>query len=567
MSIIHVRQIESTLQKLFAGKINIDDNQKKSEQQKNSDFLTRALAAFSISCVADLDSEKAAKSITDDYGDNGIDAIYFDERERNLVLVQTKWNSKGNGSIDRGDALKFLQGIRDLINAKFINFNEKINKRSEEIYEALSDANTKFTLIISYTGQGSIGEDIQEVFNSFLSEMNDPSEVISLRVLKQKDLHNMVVSASSGTPINFDLVMKDWGYIREPYVSYYGRVAAMDISKWMEDYHPRIFDKNIRLNLGITEINQGIVETLLKEPENFWYFNNGLTILCDTIKRKPIGGGSNETGIFECTNISIVNGAQTAGAISEANSKSPELLKNVTAMVRVISLENCPDDFANRVTRATNTQNRVEGRDFISLDPEQERLHMELKIDGIEYAFKAGYSITDKKEGFDLTEATIALACHYSELSYAILAKDKISQLWEDVNKAPYKSLFNGNLSGSKLWTIVKLHRAIEENLIAYKSQGRDSLIQVHGKRFLARQVFRKIDNINFEVPNYEAKIIEIQKILAETTIQAVALTISAVSELYPDSYPANLFRNREKCGSVELFVDNKWVNPASPIK
>lgn len=560
MSIIHVRQIESTLKKLFEGKINIDDNQNKSEQDKNSAFLTRALAAFSISCVVDLEPEKAASSITDDYGDNGIDAIYFDERDRNLVIVQTKWSSQGKGSIDRGDALKFLQGIRDLIDAKFENFNEKINQRSQEIYNALSDASTKFTIIISYTGQGSLGTDIQDVFHSFLSEMNDPSEVVSLRVLSQKDLHNMVVS-TSGSPINFDLAIKDWGWIREPYTSYYGRVSAIDVSKWMEDYHTRIFDKNIRLNLGTTEINQGIVETLLKEPENFWYFNNGLTILCDTVKKKHIGGGSHETGIFECTNISIVNGAQTAGAISEVNSKSPELLKNVTAMVRVISLENCPDGFANRVTRATNTQNRVENRDFISLDPEQERLHMELKIDGIEYAFKAGHSINDKQKGFDLTESTIALACHYPELSYAILAKDKISQLWEDVSRAPYKSLFNASLSGLKLWTIVKIHRQIEENLAIYESQGRDSLIKVHGKRFLARQVFRKIDNISVDTPNYETKIIEIQKILAETTVQAITLTILAVSELYTDSYPANLFRNREKCSSVESFVDDNWID------
>ena len=38
---------------------------------------------------------------------------------------------------------------------------------------------------------------------------------------------------------------------------------------------------NVRGFLGSTEINRGMEATLTREPEYFWYYNNGVTIVCD----------------------------------------------------------------------------------------------------------------------------------------------------------------------------------------------------------------------------------------------------------------------------------------------
>lgn len=43
----------------------------------------------------------------------------------------------------------------------------------------------------------------------------------------------------------------------------------------------RLFARNVRGFLGNTEINRGMEQTLRKEPEHFWYYNNGVTIVCD----------------------------------------------------------------------------------------------------------------------------------------------------------------------------------------------------------------------------------------------------------------------------------------------
>jgi len=562
MSIIHVQQIRAKLVSVFTNLIDLSDyedknvkDQDKHAKEKESAFLSRSLAAFTISAIGNLEPENAAKHVTDNYQDNGIDAIYFDDREKKLFLVQSKWHHDGRGSIDRGDCLKFINGVKDLIHLSFSKFNKKVNNLSKEITDALYDVDTRFVLLVSHTGHGSLGTDIQGDLDKFLSEMNDTSEIVEYKVLAQKQIHSLVVIGST-TPIDFDVTIKDWGQVREPYTSFYGRVEATEISAWMEKYYPRIFDPNIRSFLGKTDINSSISETLEKEPEKFWYFNNGITVLCDSIKKKPINGNSHDFGVFECTNVSIVNGAQTVGSIGSAYAKSPDALKDVTVMIRFISLEKCPDGFATRVTRATNTQNRVESRDFISLDPYQQELQTQLMLDGIEYNYKAGNTISNLNSGFEVVEAVVSLACFHSDLSYAVLAKDKISRLWEDVNKPPYKAIFNPSLSSIKLWKIVQIHRSIDNILNALKGADKAGTIPVHGNRFLARQVFRRLDLKNLDDPNSDIQ--DAVNKIPEMTTQLTGLVRQAISIQYPNSYPANLFRNREKCQNIESWLDSQ---------
>jgi len=77
MSKLIVNRIKNYLDKTFKGKIDISDlNPKISEEDKEKNFLSRALSAYSLTIEAIADVETAALSITDGFDDNGIDAIY-----------------------------------------------------------------------------------------------------------------------------------------------------------------------------------------------------------------------------------------------------------------------------------------------------------------------------------------------------------------------------------------------------------------------------------------------------------------------------------------------------------
>jgi hypothetical protein len=559
MSIIHVQQIKAQLKGLFDGLIDLSDCKGRLEAEQESFFLTRALAAFSLMHLADIKPTQAAKCVTDGGQDNGIDAILYDAAEQVLYLVQSKWKHGGKGSIERGEAQKFLVGVKDLVNNRFDRFNAKIQGRAQEIKQAIYSAQTHFSLVVAYTGQEPLSEEVQRDFDDFLSELNDPTDSVQMRILRQGDIHGIIASGTLGAPINLEVGLQDWGQVREPYQAYYGRVSATEVAAWWGTHYPRIFAPNLRMFLGFTEVNQSILDTLHSVPEHFWYFNNGITALCARIKKKPIGGSSHDSGIFECSDVRIVNGAQTAGALATAYRRNPQSLKDVTVTVRFISLEQCPDGFSTQVTRATNTQNRIERRDFVSLDPEQERLRTELQLDGIDYVFKSGDAPRDQARGFDIVEATVALACSHADVSHAVQAKREIGKLWEDIHKPPYLLLFNPSVNSRRLWLLVRILRAIDEELQVLRDskEGRKGMFPVHGNRFIAHWVYKHLSLDGLDEP--DADISDVIQQARQNTSATTECLIRAIDELFPDSYLASLFKNAKKCRQLNDRMEKIW--------
>ena len=58
-------------------------------------------------------------------------------------------------------------------------------------------------------------------------------------------------------------------------------MAGRDVGQMYNKIGKRLFARNIRGYLGDTDINNSMAETIKKEHNNFWYYNNGVTIVCD----------------------------------------------------------------------------------------------------------------------------------------------------------------------------------------------------------------------------------------------------------------------------------------------
>ena len=99
-------------------------------------------------------------------------------------------------------------------------------------------------------------------------------------------------------------------------------------------------------------MNAEISKTLTQRPENFWYFNNGITILAQDIQRRP-GPIDKSIGVFDCKRVTVVNGAQTVGTIGRSN-----IPIDSTAVVqaRIILVEDPEAQTGRLITRASNTQ-------------------------------------------------------------------------------------------------------------------------------------------------------------------------------------------------------------------
>jgi hypothetical protein len=563
MSVIHVGHIKNNVEARFGNLVDLADVATAQPQQKDSVRLTRSLAAFVLAELGGLDDIAAAQSVTDGTGDNGIDAVYYDAAEKNCFLVQSKWITSGNGSVEVGDVHKFIQGIRDLLDAQFSRFNAKMQAHKDKVFAALSDASARFTVVLAYTGEQPLSGDAQRPLEDFLTEMNSPTEVMGLRVLNQAALHAIVATGATADAVDLEVMLHDWGMVRQPYLSYYGQVAVSDIASWGA-FGVRLTSKNLRQFRGLTEVNEAIAKTLTVSSEKFWYFNNGITILCESLRKKPLGGNNNETGTFECQGASVVNGAQTVGTIVDVSKTNGAALQHARVLVRLVSLENCPEGFADDITRAANTQNRIEKRDFAALDPNQKRLRTELYLENQkEYAYQTGEQPPQGDSGCTLDEAAVALACKASDVSLAVQAKREVGMLYEDITKPPYTAIFNAGTTAKNLWQAVTVLRIVETELKLeqQKRTGKDQLIAIHGNRFVEHLVFQQLQRESAQNSGKSGTEARIRAVTGEMLDR----TIINVLALYLTAYPASLFKNASKCRDLAKRIQETLVAAVAP--
>jgi hypothetical protein len=309
MGIVQLNQIRTKINDGVGKQVDVSDA---NPGQEDALRLTRGLAAFAVMQLLDLDEATAAAAITDGYDDNGIDAVYVDVDSSRVYLVQSKWNNAGMGSPALGDVEKFLKGFADLINAEFDRFNAKLRAKQGDLENALADPNVQFVLVFAHSGTEALSDPAADAIGNVLKDVNDPIETASFMLLSQAELHAFLAHAVHGKAPDLTVTLHDWGSTQEPYAAYYGQVEASEVAEWFKSHNVKLFAKNLRQFLGRgSDVNDSLIDTLLNEPGRFWYFNNGITVLCETVAKSPKGGTSKKNGRFEFRGVSVVNGAQT----------------------------------------------------------------------------------------------------------------------------------------------------------------------------------------------------------------------------------------------------------------
>ena len=242
------------------------------------------------------------------------------------------------------------------------------------------------------------------------------------------------------------------------------------------------------------------------------------------------------------------------GSIISAIDGGANGFQRARVLVKIIDLEKVPPTFAAELTRAANTQNRIEKKDFAALDPEQDRLKTELLLECEKfYAYKTGDREPSPAEGCTLDDAAVALACAQKDVGLCVQAKREVGRLYDDIQQAPYKILFNPSLTALKMWRSVEVMRLVDEALKKQASrEGKDRLIAVHGNRFVLHLVFRSLGDYEGTSPeNFE----EMKKRIPELMLEALGKTTVAKEKQAVSSYPANFFKNATKCKELEVAI------------
>ncbi|BAK47836.1 hypothetical protein CXIVA_18690 [Clostridium sp. SY8519] len=547
---IKMRRVTNKLQEVFQNKVDMSDL----TMPNDNHFLTRTLAGLALMMKSGLDVDSSCSHITDNYHDMGIDSIYLDESQKMLFLVQSKWRNDGKGGVSQSEMHTFADGVSRIIDMDLDGANQKIIAERDNIEEALTSFGYQIQAVYIHTGDQKVNDYAFRPMKILLDHTNDEdNEILKFDEITLNDIYSYFAKGQGPEEISLDDVMiSNWGKISEPYSAYYGTISAATIGEWYQEYGNLLFAKNIRYYKGNTSVNDGMEQVLLHEPENFIFYNNGIKILCKSVKRKLKNATTNETGLFMLEGVSLVNGAQTTGTIGHVYLNHKEQTVKARVMIQIIDLSQATDEAAARITKLSNTQNRIENRDFASMDPVQEKIRQDLSFAHFSYLYKSGDDMTDPSCQLTFDEAIIAMACLNSDISYSATAKRNIGALSEDITKPPYKVLINAGINTNELLNSVMIVRYVDKELRKRKQElsGKERLVTIHGNRFIAYCVLQQLKkDVNFsDKPLYGEQLQNRTYKLVDSLIKPIT---DSIKEIFPDSYPANIFKNITKCKDI----------------
>ena len=553
--------LDSALDAEFAHLINGTGNSAV-EQKRN--FYSKAVAAFVLAHESGATPEQAAAASIDGGFDHGIDSVFV-AADNTLWLIQSKYIEAGRGEPDLGDVSKFRDGITDLIHGRFERFNQTLNAKAADIRRALSQDECRIRVVLSYTGT-AISEDRRHIFGDLERAFNGANPgFVRCFAYGLTTLHDIQLSAHSLEAIESEIELNDFGFVPGPYRAFYGRLSAKRLAELGVERGDALVERNIRRFKGSTAVNDGLTGTLKDEPQHFFYFNNGVTFLCDSMSEIHPRDAFRQTGRFRVRGLSIINGAQTVGAIAKEPIAHYDA-NPVEVLATFVCLENTPDAFGDRVTQYRNRQNAVDLQNFAALDEKQSSWKQTLALVGIEYIFKPGDNDPSPSSTvFSVQEAAPALACQQTVGDWAdfiIAAKTDRKRLFRKPafvgDAAPlsdaYSRLFTDSLTARELWRAVQISRFAEKTIRA-RANGETA----EDKEILLQGVWLAMHILSIKTQMWLGESITLtpqEETRLSVAIDAIAnqLVVSTKSQQW-NKQIRSVFENKSDCQTVKRLM------------
>lgn len=345
-------------------------------------FVHWFLRAFLVA-----DSEISARAVTGVSHDKGVDGIYIDDDSSKVFIFQGKFHQGLKPPLEkRNDVLSFarlaqkLAGVESEFRSYLKNIDPSVGQKLEKARNRIRRRH--FGLHLYYVTTGKCSSPLKDEAESEVRQANGR---VDISVLDRGEILTLLLDYLGGAapPVPYlDLRIDARGIVGSDGVvqrfdqtsgieSWVFTMAGTEIGALFDRSGDRLFARNIRGFLGDTAINRGIHDTLRDEPEHFWYFNNGVTIVCDKARKTAEHGQS----ILRVSNPQIINGQQTTRTLHSSKAK------RAAAIVRVISIPRDASKNQDRFERlvsnivaATNWQNAILPSDLRANDSRQVEL-------------------------------------------------------------------------------------------------------------------------------------------------------------------------------------------------
>ena len=474
-----------------------------SSREDLAQYGDNALGLFALALrfgSEDLDSI-AADSITDGSNDKKCDMIFVNNDEEVAVVAQCYFSTKDRPEAPANKASDLNTAVAWLLQRPVEELPERLRPSAEELRDAIrndSISEIQAWYVHNLPESENVEEELQTVEQTIKSAIETsfggkPLKASAHEIGRNRlddwyrdTLSPILVADSFNIPIKggFQLETDDWS-------SFSTAIPAKFLYRVYRKYKTRLFSANVRDYLGSrrsdANINHGIKSTAESEPENFWAYNNGLTILVHDFEDTQKGN----TRILKITGMSIVNGAQTTGSLG-----SLKRLPNDSILVPARFVKTSSEDVIHNVIQFNNSQNRVTASDFRSNDRTQKRLREEIgRIPRCEYqgGRRGGHGDAIRRQPNLIPSYTAgqALAAVSGEPSVAYHQK---TEIW--MSDQLYARYFNDSTTGSHIVFAFALLRAVEAKKVELVEKSRKNENNITSSESRQLEFFRRRGSI-----------------------------------------------------------------------
>lgn len=465
--------------------------QAQSELNINDAVKLKSLA-FVYLCVKtmlDLDMDEAFDCLTEGGGDFGVDAMHLTEEidgEFAVTLFQGKYKAKleGNSSFEENGIKALIDAIRHIFDptAELGAINDRLKVKVESARSMIRDGFIPRIRSIACNNGTKWNADAQEAINR--AGFGD-------QVTWEHVNHDVLIGILQRIkPVDETLRLAGKAIVEDMSFSRVciGRIPVTEIAALMKTHGEKLLERNIRRYLGLhgNRVNEGIRATLnSSNPANFYFFNNGLTLVCNDFSYNALQSGDYH---IKVENLQIVNGGQTCMTIfktlEEMQAKGKALPDSAYVLVRIYKLPKDNEDIVLQITHATNSQNPVDMKDLRSNDEKQQQLESSIQALGFTYRRKRMESATSPS---DITSGVAAVAI----LAVWRAAPHQARILLHDLFGKLYSKIFTGDLNGSQSITAVLLYRIAEKHRL--KPTQNDPIFVRYASCFVAMQMGRSL--------------------------------------------------------------------------
>lgn len=428
-------------------------------------FEDNALLLYALQIKYGIEDiiEVAASSLVDGNDDKKTDIVYIDVEKKEAVIGQGYFARKDKDSAPSNKASDLNTAVSWLLTRNIKEIPERLQSAALELRNRIKDGEIeKITLWYSHNlpESDNVKNELKSVENTLGSILNSnfPSTQIECMSLEVglETLENWYEGLTTPILVTEEILIEETsGFILEEskWKSFTTSIPANKLYELYSTHGTDLFSANVRDYLGSrksdSNINNGIKDSAENSPSNFYVYNNGITALVNDFSFKE--------GTLKINGISIVNGAQTTGALGSLKN-SPD--NSIRVPLRLIK---CQDKgIISSIVKYNNSQNKVNAPDFRSNDDIQKKIVAQFEgLKHVEYSSRRGGAVDIIKRNPNIIPSVTAgqvLAAFHKQPSIAYNEK---SRIWE--SDSYYTRFFNDHTTAKHIFFTYTLHRAIEE--------------------------------------------------------------------------------------------------------